>query len=137
VTYTFTEIGSQDYFCRPHVNFGMTGTVIVTAASGVEDTPGLAAVKLLPNVPNPFNPSTRITFELPAGGAGPAAVSLRVFDLRGRLVRVLLDETVTGDRHTVVWDGRNDRGDTAPSGLYIARLVAGGQTSAQTMTLAK
>ena len=56
VTYTFTEIGSQDYFCRPHVGLGMTGTVIVTAPSAVGDTPTAAAVQLMPNVPNPFNP---------------------------------------------------------------------------------
>lgn len=137
VSYTFTEVGSQDYFCRPHLNAGMTGTVTVTALSPVSDTPGLAQVQLLPNVPNPFNPSTRIAFELPADRTGPLEVNLRVFDLKGRLVRVLMEETVATDRHSVVWDGKNDRGSAAPSGLYIARLVAGGRTQARTMTLAK
>ena len=136
-SHTFTEIGSQDYFCRPHLNFGMTGTVTITAASAVGETPGLAKIQLLPNVPNPFNPSTRITFDLPTDRTGPVEVSLRVFDLKGRLVRVLMEETVGTDRHSVVWDGKNDRGSAAPSGLYIARLVAGGQTLARTMTLAK
>jgi plastocyanin len=137
VSFTFPEIGSQDYFCRPHLNFGMTGTVTVTAASAVGDTPALGAVQLLPNVPNPFNPSTRITFELPAGRTGSADVNLRIFDLKGRLVRVLLEETMSADRHTVVWNGRNDRGNAVPSGLYVYRLAAGGRTVARTMTLAK
>lgn len=137
VTYTFTEIGSQDYFCRPHVGLGMTGTVIVTAASPVGDTPTAAPVQLMPNVPNPFNPSTTITFELPADRSGSTDVSLRVYDLQGRLVRVLMQETVAGERHSVVWNGRNDRGSAAPSGLYVYRLVAGGRTLSRTMTLAK
>ena len=135
--YTFTEVGSFDYFCRPHVNFGMTGTVTVTAPSAVGDSPARAAVQLLPNVPNPFNPSTRITFELPADRTGAVDVSLRIFDLKGRLVRVLLEDTMASDRHTVVWNGRNDQGKAAPSGLYVYRLAAGGKTVARTMTLAK
>lgn len=137
VTYTFTETGSRDYFCRPHVGLGMTGTVIVTAPSAVGDTPTAAAVQLMPNVPNPFNPTTTISFELPADRAGATDVSLRVYDLQGRLVRVLMEESVAGRRHSVVWNGRDDRGTAAPSGLYVYRLVAGERTLARTMTLAK
>ena len=137
VSFTFTQVGSQDFFCRPHLNFGMTGTVSVIAVSGVENTPARTAIRLLPNAPNPFNPSTLITFALPDGRVGPTEVSLRVFDLKGRLVRVLLEETVDADRHTVRWDGRDDRGYGAPSGVYIYRLAAGGQTLARSMTLAK
>jgi len=137
VSFTFTQVGAQDFFCRPHLNFGMTGTVNIIAVSAVENTPALTAVRLLPNSPNPFNPSTLITFALPEERTGPTEVSLRVFDLKGRLVRVLMEETVDADRHTVSWDGRDDRGQGAPSGVYIYRLDAGGQMAARTMTLAK
>ena len=137
VTYTFTEIGTQHYFCRPHLASGMTGTVIVTAASAVGETPAAAQIQLMPNVPNPFNPSTTITFGLPADHTGSTEVSLRVYDLKGRLVRVLMEETVAADRHSVTWNGRNDRGTAVPSGLYIYRLAAGDKTLARTMTLAK
>jgi plastocyanin len=137
VSFTFTQVGSQDFFCRPHLNFGMTGTVNVNSVSGVENTPARTGIQLLPNAPNPFNPSTLITFALPEDRVGPTEVSLRVFDLKGRLVRVLMEETVDADRHTVRWDGRDDRGNGAPSGMYIYRLAAGGQTLARSMTLAK
>jgi plastocyanin len=137
VSFTFTQVGVQDFFCRPHLNFGMTGTVNIIAVSAVENTPALTAVRLLPNAPNPFNPSTLITFALPDDRVGPTEVSLRVFDLKGRLVRVLMEETVDADRHTVRWDGRNERGKGVPSGVYIYRLDAGGQILARTMTLAK
>ena len=137
VTYTFTIVGTQDYFCRPHLSFGMTGSVTVTAVTPVDDNPGRPTIQLLPNVPNPFNPTTRITFDLPTDRAGSVDVSLRIYDLRGRLVRNLLEETVTVDRRTVVWDGRNSQGRTAPSGVYVYRLVAAGKTLSRTMTLAK
>jgi flagellar hook assembly protein FlgD len=115
----------------------MTGNVNVTAVSAVTDTPAQTAIRLLPNVPNPFNPSTLITFDLPVDRTGPTEVSLRIFDLTGRLVRVLMEETVDADRHTVRWDGRNDRGNGVPSGVYVYRLAAGGQMQARTMTLVK
>lgn len=136
-SFTFTEAGVQDYFCRPHVNFGMVGTVTVTSASPVDQTPRTAALNLLANVPNPFNPSTRITFDLADTGQGSTRVSLRVFDLQGRLVKVLLEETMAADRHTAVWDGRDDQGAAVPSGVYVYRLSAAGKTLARTMTLAK
>ncbi|MEN8006388.1 MAG: plastocyanin/azurin family copper-binding protein [Candidatus Krumholzibacteriota bacterium] len=137
VSHTFIQVGSQDYFCRPHLNFGMTGTVIITAASPVNETPARTAIRLLPNVPNPFNPTTRITFELPADRAGSMEVGLRIFDLRGRLVRNLLEETVNTDRRTVVWDGRDGRGTAVPAGVYVYRLAAGGRVLSRTMTLVK
>jgi plastocyanin len=137
VSHTFTTIGNQDFFCRPHLNSGMTGTVIVTAASPVEQVPTAAGIQLRPNVPNPFNPTTRISFDLSESGVGPTHVSLRVFDLKGRLVRVLVEEKVNNPQHSVVWNGRDLRGDILPSGVYVVRLEARGQTLARTMTLAK
>ena len=136
-SHTFTQVGTQDYFCRPHLNFGMTGTVTISAISGVDDTPGKPTIQLRPNIPNPFNPTTRITFDLPADRVGSVAVSLRIFDLRGRLVRNLLEESVATDHRTVVWDGRNGQGMAVPSGIYVYRLVGAGKTLARTMTLAK
>lgn len=137
VSYTFLEAGDQDYFCRPHLLVGMTGVVHVIAASAVGDTPAHTAMQLLPNAPNPFNPSTRITFDLSPEREGAVAVSLKVFDLQGHLVRVLMDKSVAAKRQIVVWDGRDQRGQASPSGVYVYRLSAGGQTLSRLMTLAK
>lgn len=137
VSYTFTELGSQDYFCRPHLSFGMTGSVNVVAPSGVDEVPVRGNVRLLANTPNPFNPSTSITFGLPTDRTGPMAVNLQIFDLQGRLVKTLLDRELDADQHTVRWSGESRRGEPSPSGVYIYRLVAGGQVLSRTMTLAK
>jgi hypothetical protein len=77
-------------------------------------------VQLLPNVPNPFNPMTTIRFEL--SQAGPA--DLRVFDVRGQLVRILLNDTLPAGAHELTWDGRDDSGRALPSGPYFYQLKA-------------
>ncbi len=72
--------------------------------------------------PNPFNPTTTLSFDLPR----QETVTLRVFDLQGRLVRSLLSgEVLSQGRHEAVWDGRDDTGRQAASGTYFYRLEAG------------
>ncbi len=81
-----------------------------------------ATVRLLPNRPNPFNPRTEIRFELARDGSP----RLAVYDVRGQLVRELLaGGHLAAGPHAVIWDGRDGAGREAPSGLYLARLVAG------------
>jgi len=82
-----------------------------------------AAARLLPNRPNPFNPSTTFTFEL----RDPAPARLIVSDARGRQVRRLLDgETCPAGETRVRWDGRDARGVEMPSGVYYFTLEAAG-----------
>jgi hypothetical protein len=72
--------------------------------------------------PNPFNLETTVRYSLPE----PQSVNLQVYDVRGRLVRVLVDDTrVEAGRHWVVWDGRDRRGQQAAPGVYFCRLQAG------------
>ncbi len=81
------------------------------------------AVVLHGAAPNPFNPRTTVAFTLTT----PSAVTLRLHDAAGRLVRDLASgEAWPAGRHEVVWDGRDDRGREAPSGLYLAQLEAAG-----------
>ena len=90
-------------------------------------------VSLAQNYPNPFNPSTTIAFALP----NPAQVSLAVYDLAGRRVRTLVDETLPAAAHTVVWDGRGNMGRRVASGAYYYRLVVDGEMLTRKMTLVK
>ena len=68
--------------------------------------------------PNPFNPSTTISFELPASGP----VELAVYDVKGRRVRILVSARREAGSHEVAWDGRDERGRRLPSGIYFCRL---------------
>jgi len=74
--------------------------------------------ELLANYPNPFNPTTTITYQLPQA----SRVSIRVFDVLGRQVAQLLDGNVEAGRHTLRWEASG-----YASGLYIYRMVARGQ----------
>jgi len=77
--------------------------------------------KLRQNVPNPFNPSTTIAFEVPDGGA---EISLRVYDVSGRLVRTLFQGYEPAGARTVTWNGTNDQGQPMASGIYFYRMTA-------------
>ena len=85
-------------------------------------------------VPNPFNPWTVLSFEI----TEPRVVSLRVFDVSGRLVRNLVDsEPRTPGRHEVVWHGRDDAGRQVGSGTYFCRLESGEFRKTRPMLLVK
>jgi len=76
--------------------------------------------------PNPFNPSTTLSFTLPA----EAAVTLDIVDLRGRRVRQLVRGSFAAGEHTVTWNGLDRRGVPVAAGMYLARLAAGGEALA-------
>ncbi len=96
---------------------------------GVAPVP--AGQQLLAASPNPFNPRTEITFRLAT--AGPA--ELAVFDVRGRLVRVLRDGVISAGEHRATWNGRDHLGRAAPSGTYVYRLVTSSGVESRKMTL--
>jgi hypothetical protein len=84
------------------------------------------------NYPNPFRPEdgpTGIGFET----ALPGRVTLSIFDVTGRKVCSLLDETMSGGDHWVSWDGRNDGSETVSSGVYFYRLETGDFTATRTL----
>ena len=77
-------------------------------------------VELLPNYPNPFNPITKIRFDLPVD----KQVKLEVFNILGRKVKTLYDAAAVAGQHTVIWDGTNDENTPVAAGIYIYRLQA-------------
>ncbi|MGH2570750.1 MAG: FlgD immunoglobulin-like domain containing protein [bacterium] len=79
-------------------------------------------LRLLPSRPNPASFSATIPFELPSGGP----VHLAVFDVRGALVRTLVDGPRGPGAQAAVWDGRDDAGRRVASGMYFCRLRAAG-----------
>lgn len=102
-------------------------------ASGVEDDVPAVATRLVDIAPNPFNPQTRITYDVARAGR----IQLEVYDLQGRRVRTLVDGEQAAGRHDEAWNGLDDAGGRAASGLYMARLTAGGVTQMMKMTLLK
>jgi hypothetical protein len=70
------------------------------------------------NYPNPFNPETTIRFDLPATGF----VQIAIYNISGKLVKVLMRESRTGGNYSVKWNGRDSAGNATPSGIYICRM---------------
>ena len=88
---------------------------------------------LVQNYPNPFNPSTTISFSVPTDGH----VTISIFDVSGRLVATLLDDSVDGGYHSVTWDGIDANGFNVSAGLYIYSLQAKGISLSSKMILMK
>jgi hypothetical protein len=89
--------------------------------------------QLYQNAPNPFRSTTRIAFDLPED----APVSLRVYDVSGRVVRVLSEATLPAGNHAFSWDGRDDAGRQIAAGLYFYQLQAGDFTASKRMFLVR
>jgi len=102
---------------------------------GVSPVPAGFSVRLQlsQNLPNPFNPSTTIRFDVPRAGAG----SLRVYNLRGELVRTLKSGQFNEGPDAVVWNGRSDRGAVVGSGVYFYRLEVGTDSVTRRMVMLK
>ena len=83
--------------------------------------------------PNPFNPSTTISYDLPE--AGP--VTVVIYDVLGQQVRRLVSQVTSAGRYSIQWDARDNQGRGVASGVYIAKVDAGTSTLSQKMLLLK
>jgi hypothetical protein len=88
---------------------------------------------LLGAVPNPFNPSTEIVFALPAEGP----VRVRLYDVSGRLVRVLADGILPAGENRLRWDGNDDRGRALASGVYYLRVQSADAVKGAALSLVR
>jgi hypothetical protein len=102
-----------------------------TAVPGGSSPPGIG--RLAPNYPNPFNPSTTITFDLDHA----QTVKVTVLDIAGKRVATLEDGILASGRHEVVWHGTDDAGRTLPSGSYFVRVDSEDGTRTRKVTMIK
>ncbi len=85
------------------------------------------------NYPNPFNPTTKFKFSLPK----ESDVTIAVYDILGRIVKVLAKEKLQAGKYEVDWDGTNDANLRVSSGVYFYKIVAGGYTDIKKMVMVK
>jgi acyl-CoA thioesterase-1 len=88
---------------------------------------------LHPAYPNPFNPATTVTFEIPS----PAHSRVMICDVRGRLVRVLADRDFTAGVHRISWDATDGSDRPVSAGVYVVRLEAEGVSLARKILLVR
>ncbi len=111
-----------------NMDFDYVTDIVKTAAGSAAQLAGLIQADPLPssvvlhqNFPNPLFNHTRIRFELPSR----LQVDLTLFDLTGRVVLVMIKDSLEGGRHEYAWDGRGSTGEAVASGIYFLRLRAG------------
>jgi hypothetical protein len=102
--------------------------------TGVAHGGVMAAAYQMSNYPNPFNPRTDLSFVIPAAGS----YSLQVYDVSGRLQRVLEQGSFDAGLKVISWNGTDDAGNSLPSGVYFARLSgADGSSAVSRMVLVR
>jgi plastocyanin len=134
-TFQFNSAGSYPYHCKFHPS--MTGTIVVQPYSDVKDETGNkekpSEFILFQNYPNPFNQTTKIEFTLAHSGF----VSLKIYDILGRKVRTLVSEHLSVGYKSLTWDGKNDTGKEAASGIYFYNIKAGDFSQTKKLVLVK
>jgi hypothetical protein len=109
------------------------GSMFTVQSQATGIPPMVTTSELLPNRPNPFNPTTEIVFTLAQG----SHATLHIYDVKGTLVATLVDGDAPAGPNHVVWDGRNARGQTVGSGVYYYRLIAADVKKTRRMVLIK
>ena len=129
MNHVITISDANPVFVAPTDKFGSQWTKVERIpTSGLPQDFALSA-----NYPNPFNPTTYITYDLPA----KSHVRLTVFNAMGQVVSRLVDKEQTAGSYRVSWNGTNIDGSAAPSGIYFYRLEGDGFAKTMKMTLMK
>jgi len=103
---------------------------VVTGSPTKVTTGGRLNAALYAPSPNPTAGSTSIRFDVPTH-VGP--VKLMVYNVKGQLVRAIVNGESERGRHVSIWDGTNTQGQRVPSGVYFVRLSVGGETKTNKM----
>jgi len=140
--YSLTDMPEQSgtyYYKLQDVNInGQTrfhGPIQVAGVTSVEDESAINPGKyqLFQNHPNPFNPNTEIRFTIPNAGH----VSIKIYDMNGKLVKNLVSEQKAAGVYSISWDGQDKNGFKVTSGVYFYRINAGEFTMSKKMILMK
>jgi hypothetical protein len=135
-TYSYTDNTAApltDYYYRlgdkdVNGNIAWNGPVLVTSRGEM-----ITSVSLSPCSPNPCREAAKISYTLPKDGD----VSLKVYDVSGRVVRVLETGNRKGGVHDMIWDLKDESGRCAANGIYFYRLCVGNQTLTQKLTVVR
>ncbi len=121
------------------VGENMLVDITVQTVTAVEDGSAASSVperfSLSANFPNPFNPTTVISYTVPASSKNGVRVQLVIYNLKGERVRVLIDQTHFPGEYSINWDGRADNGAAVAAGVYLYRMQAGDFWQSKKMAL--
>jgi hypothetical protein len=123
-----------DVMAYDNIGASVFETIALEVVYNVANDQNLPAVtKLNKNYPNPFNPQTSISYSLKQ--AGP--VKIEIFNVKGQLVRTLVNTTKKAGKYNAVWFGQNDSGSKVGSGIYFYKMQTTDFTDIERMLLLK
>jgi len=122
--------GQSNFLTANYDDFSVIGLGAPGAEVGDEPSWG-EDLFLWQNAPNPFGGATTIAFRIPKA----TKVSIELYDLQGKLVRILADGTQSAGTHPIVWDGRSNEGHRVVSGVYYYRLKTPGYEKSRKLVL--
>lgn len=133
--HVITTPGTHRFYCMPHGGPGGTGMsgMITATAIDIRNDDVKRTFNLCQNYPNPFNPSTTLKYTLFA----PGVVSLKIYNIIGQEVISLFEGYQPAGEFTLNWNGTDNNGRSAHSGIYIYRLEYGSSVITRKMTLIK
>ncbi len=121
-----TNDGGRVMFMELQITFPIS-------SAGDDNTTTPVTTLLNQNYPNPFNPETTISFTMPSNGKA----SLSVYNVKGQLVKTLVNGDLSVGNHSVVWNGTDNSGSAVSSGVYYYKLTSGNHTESRKMVLVK
>jgi hypothetical protein len=131
--YTLMHI-TGDSLCLEIRNVALTNARIVFVPPKSDaPAPSVPKFALEQNYPNPFNTSTTLRFNI----AERSDVKIEIYDVKGTLIRTLVNENLDAGGYPVVWDGTDAKGNVMSSGTYICKMSAGNFNQTLKMTLNK
>ena len=134
VVFMFDDVSAGDINTTPIMAWADGFGQYINTLDVVTENSGLPNRYFLhPNYPNPFNPSTVISYDI----ANDSRVELNVFDMRGRLIKNLVNQNQSVGRYNVTWNGSDNLGNTVSAGVYIYKLNAGAEIFSRKMVLMK
>lgn len=128
---TFNCFDRFGYFSSDGSEF-IYSELMISVANTDEDIDSLPKVtsKIYPN---PFNPETTISFNIPK----PGKVNLSIYNIKGQLVKTLLDEETSAGTHSLVWNGKDERGKSVATGIYFSKIKTDTDIQTKKMLLMK
>jgi hypothetical protein len=152
VTSNYSTVGIENHLQNDGLTYSFANFYPITASplqnglavkftttppdSFVENNDQLQAILpfgMMQNYPNPFNPETKISFNVNR----KADISLEIYNLKGQKIRTLLDVSLAKGQHQIIWDGKDDKGLNAGSGVYIYKMKSGSHSEIKKMILLK
>lgn len=134
------SMASEGFSCPTYKSRGMDYTAISLYACKIPSEPVVTIDPLLTpvtlsccNYPNPFNPETTISFEIPESGT----VSLQIYNLKGQLIRTLINDFLPAGKQSLVWNGTDNENKPVASGVYLYKIKAGKNSTTAKMLLLK